>query len=256
MTSWNKKKEIEGVSSSSIVSLKSIVTNEELLSKNKESGDNNQRVKKTKLDQGIKGGSNKGISARIQKDIEATETDTKTLDNSHRALIAKTKIYQKLSNNYNSEFEKNQDILVDFLGKEDRGYNNNNSNNSNNYSNNNVQQQQQQQRNNSYKQSYNPDYDEMRSLWEQEKYKNDLNDNYYGDDYDDEEDEEDEERKRKDEKIREMVREEEMTKSNRDRVHTAKVTSQQQKLDRLQQIQQKRKLALLKQKQLENQQQK
>ncbi|KAF2077053.1 hypothetical protein CYY_001620 [Polysphondylium violaceum] len=227
---WNKKKEIEGVSSSSLVTLKSIVSNEELLKGDQDK--TSTKVRKTKLEPLTK---NKGVADRVQKDLDTTETETKTLDQSHRALIAKTKLYQKLSNNYTEEYEKNQDILVDFLAKDENNRTTSTTSTS------------QQQRT---KPSYNPDYDEMKSLWEKEKYKSDVKDNYgdYADDYNDDDDQDEQERKRKEEKIRDMIREEESTKTNRDKVQIEKNTTKQEKLDRLAQIQQKKKLALLKQK--------
>ncbi|EGC30226.1 hypothetical protein DICPUDRAFT_90164 [Dictyostelium purpureum] len=241
---WKKEKTIEGVSSSSILTLKSIVSNEEQLIK--EQGITHSKpVKSMRLNQDgdvtLDNKLNKGVNQRNEKDIEFENSSRgqNALEKSHNSLLIKSKLYNKLlnkrtdDNDSDSDEERredNENQLIDFQRKKEDESNNDNNNNKRIIPTN----------------MYHPDFEreKKRKLWE-EDIRNELNE--------DDNIEELEEIKKLN-KIEQMKREEELTRQNRAKAQLEKENQNKEQQDRLDLINKQKKLALLKQKLKEKQQ--
>ncbi|KAN0030000.1 hypothetical protein ACTA71_008140 [Dictyostelium dimigraforme] len=267
---WKVKKDIEGVSASSILTLKSVVSNEEAQVKSQlEKGITHSKpIKSMRLLSDDGGGdgndkSNRGVSQRNQKDVETfnkTDGDS-VIENSYNNLLLKSKLYNKLinkdplkfnnnSNNYQNDYENDKSSLVDFQQKYiDNNNNNNNNDDDNNFKFNNHGKIHSSRSipgmgNNMMMIHPEIEREKKRKLWEQE-----IEDKLNNDDSDD-----DIEQLKKQQKIDDMKREEEQTKLNRAKVIIEKESQEKEKQIRLDQINKQKKLALLKQKLKEKQQ--
>eukprot|EP01132_Coremiostelium_polycephalum_P003262 gene3262-4085_t len=228
---WKRKKDIEGVSSSSIISLKATVSNEEreLKSLLNDDGTINRPKKLLKIEKNkqIDKKSNQGVALRNQRDLDQIKEEEKTFEKSQQSLIKKSKIYKDLVNRNPLEYNEDND---------------------NQYRQNREQQQQQQQQqqqfsNSNYQEKLpehmnHPDFERerMRRVWEQEIQNDEENEHI-----------ESVEQLKKEERIKEMLKESENTRINREKVISSKEQSKQQQNERLEMINRQKKLALLKQ---------
>ena len=99
---WRKRKDIEGISSSSIVTLKALVSEEEQKSKRTKL----DHAKQTKLSEKLKpkqsqmNKRNTGVEERQQKDEASYISDQEkhNLQNVEKRLTAKTELYNRMGN--------------------------------------------------------------------------------------------------------------------------------------------------------------
>ncbi|EGG17169.1 CDP-alcohol phosphatidyltransferase [Cavenderia fasciculata] len=248
---WKRKHDIEGVSSSSIIGLKTAVINEErnvkesLLRTGGGSGEDEESIqtnKKSKLtfvdnksskenenqdgyrDDDDRLGSNNGTKERNERDIQSLkdESNKTSYDNIKKKLEEKAKIYQQL---VQGKHEKpidfydlyNENNVVDFEIKACTGDDDGQENNNNRYykdqNTTNAGQQQQQQ-----------------MFW------------------DDEQERDEREQRDKEAKINAMKQEEMKTQLEREKHNSQQVKAKESKDERQSIIDQKKKMALLKQK--------
>ncbi|KYQ91494.1 hypothetical protein DLAC_07251 [Tieghemostelium lacteum] len=243
---WKRKKEIEGVSNSSIITLKSVLANEEreikqLIDDGIIKPGGNKQLKKTPIQ--IK--SNKGVSDRNEKDLESETSEENQFEKSHKALLEKSKIYhnrvsrdpfdEDYINDSNVGSNDNDDSLIDFREKSYEKFKDQQ-----------QQQQQQQHQHQHQQQQIDPDAEResKRRQWENEHLLEQDPDELLDEQKD----------IIKENKIVEMKKQQAETQQARDKTLREKELQKQQQESRLIQINKQKKLAELRQ-QLKSKQQ-